>query len=723
MGKEKVEKKDKKIKDTKKTNKDTIVIEKKKLKKIVFILIPILLLIAIILPIFINIANKGQQGKLYSIKNENHFNRIIKTKVRNNRKFAYLFASPILLLNEFTYYRDYHSKDFREGGPIMPGVPTVDSSGPTKENISGGPSSDYSKTNIQVENIDEADVVKTDGGYVYSISGNSVVITNVMDINNPKVMTKITSGESTTPTDILINKNKLLIISMKPINSPIDQEKTLIEVYDISNKEKPSKDKSILINSEYNTSRMIDNKIYVFAKKTLYDKESIRYFREYTEDFKQKQIPFDNIKYLKSKKTNNTTTFVSLDLNTPSKDVSIKTYLVDLNTAYISHNNIYLLDTKYWDYENNNPIWPEIKKILGFKGIFGLIDVDNTSTNFRRDYKNTTISKYAFTKDGDIEFKEITKIKGNILNQYSCDEKDGNLRIAVNDYQGTRIVVLDKDLKEIGNTGSVAKGEDNKSVRFIGDRAYFVTYKKVDPLYAIDLSNPRDPKIMGELKIPGFSNYLHPYDENHIVGIGMATEEDIIKDEFGKPIRENITFNGMKMTMFDISNIKNPVEKNVVYFGDSLTDSQINKNPKALLFSKEKNLIAIPINNMGQTNFWSPNSNNKKIDKNLSKIVVNEKVKEGYIVYNITEDGFKYKGIITHDSNTTENKSDSNKDIYPRVAKRNPLRGLYIDSNLITVSEEVLKINELNTLRFISNIDLIKETINKTEIGKTYTKK
>ncbi len=709
----------------KKEKKDTIVINKKSLWKNLLKIVSVLLILLVVVLIINHFIKKTQEGKLYNIKSEAHLNRVLnKTNPNKNslRVIAELFGWPKIwyFLDDYYYYGTLDkSTDSMTGGSIaMPtDVPTLSPQISSKEEIT----LDYSKTNVQIENIDEADVIKTDGEYVYSISDNKVLITEVIDKENPKVLSKIDSASSTYPMDILMNNNKLIIISTSVSSwGYYSNSRTVIDVYDISNRSNPIKVKGLELNSGYNTSRMIDNQVYIFTKSSLNSKDNIKSFREYKEDYKEKEINFSKIKYVKTNPTKEATTFISLDLNSISKDAEISSYLVDLETAYISFDNLYLLKTDYGFWTQNTDIGIYFKKLFGLKGIFGIFDYDYIEYDTWSD--STKISKYSFSDDRtDIIFKEHTKVKGQILNQYSCDEKDGYLRIALNDRQGTRIKVFDSKLKEVGDTGPAAKGEDNKSVRFVGDRAYFVTYKNVDPLFAIDLSDPNNPRIMGELKIPGFSNYLHPYDENHIIGIGMATNEEIVRDVYGRPIREKITFNGMKMTLFDISDIRSPKEKDVAYFGDSRTDSDINKNPKALLFSKEKNLIAIPVSNMGNLmpiQFGGTGYDQEWYRMIKSQIVIHENVKEGYIVFDITTEGFKYKGIISHEKiDSTLNTTYSYDKYYG--TSRSPLRGLYINEYLLTVSNTLLKINKLDNLEFISNIDLINNVL-KEEIGNTY---
>lgn len=232
----------------------------------------------------------------------------------------------------------------------------------------------------------------------------------------------------------------------------------------------------------------------------------------------------------------------------------------------------------------------------------------------------------------------------------------------------------------------------------MGDKVYLVTYQTIDPLFVIDLSDETHPKVLGELSIPGYSMYLHPYDENHIIGIGMETKETINKDLNGRVLSTTARIVGMKMALFDVSDVRNPKQISQVVIGDSRTTSAILTNPKALLFSKEKELIAIPVNNYNND---FEVSNNSTYDAVINSYTSNSKsyISEGYIVYKINlEEGFINKGTITH-----EGDFDTSNSSYYRT-KSKLLRGLYIDNNLYTVSESKIKVNNLETLELVNEL-------------------
>ena len=215
-----------------------------------------------------------------------------------------------------------------------------------------------------------------------------------------------------------------------------------------------------------------------------------------------------------------------VDLDKPEKDVKINSFLIDISNVYVSENSIYLLNESYYNSYTKN----YISKIFGIKGIFGLSDYENDY--YDDDSYRTEIYKFDILKNSDISYKAKNKVEGTTIDQYSLDEKDRHLRIASYNEEGAKIAIFDSKLKQIGKSENVGKNGEMYSTRFIGNKAYLVTYKTIDPLFVIDLSNEKNPK---------------------------------------------------------------EISKTVI--GDSRTTSAVLTNSKALLFSKEKNLLAIPVNN------------------------------------------------------------------------------------------------------------------------------
>lgn len=555
---------------------------------------------------------------------------------------------------------------------------------------------DYSTTNIQVENVDEADITKTDGNYVYSISENNVLITNVENPENMKIEASL-SNPGYVPEDIILYNGKLVIISTNYTSSSqytyynnSSNDNTMVTTYDISDKTRIKKINEYVVYSRYYTSRCINGQLLVICSDML-RKENDKIVTYYMENNEKKEIGLNNIKYLKGEATNYQTIIASTNLKT-NESVKLSEYLFNIENAYVSENNIYLVNSEY----NNNkiPIFENIKNLL-LKGIIGFIrNVEMSDYDYN---KYTTIYKFKINDDGSLKYNNKTKEEGSTINQFSLDEYQNNLRVALSGNEGSRVVIFDENLKKIGSTEYLSKGERMYSTRFLGNKAYMVTYKNTDPLYAIDLSIPTSPKVLGELKIPGYSTYLHPYDENHLIGIGMETKEKVYRDSFGKVKRTTAIITGMKMALFDVSDINNPIQISKTVIGDSRTTSAILTNHKALLFSKEKGLLAIPVNKYESD--FEINVNNEDNISDMESIYTKYNktyTAEGYFVYNINlTDGFKLKGIIEHEKNTSIGYS---------YGESKLLRGLWINDNLFTVSEDMIKVNKLDDLSLISEL-------------------
>jgi uncharacterized secreted protein with C-terminal beta-propeller domain len=233
----------------------------------------------------------------------------------------------------------------------------------------------------------------------------------------------------------------------------------------------------------------------------------------------------------------------------------------------------------------------------------------------------------------------------------------------------------------VGRLENLAPGEHIYSARLLGKRGYLVTFVQIDPLFVIDLSDPTKPTVLGELKIPGYSNYLHPYDENHIIGIGKET----LPSEQGF----FAWYQGVKISLFDVSNVSNPIQMANFTIGDRGTDSPILYDHKAFLFDKEKNLLVIPVTVAKVAT--------EKYPRGVDPSAYGQPVWQGAYVFNITlQQGLVYRGGITHIDNSTGIWD------YEHYVQRS----LYIENVLYTISQAQVKLNDLNDLVFIKTIEI-----------------
>ena len=697
-----------------------------KLKILISILIIILIGLCTCLIVFRNkqelrpIKSKRQLEKIYYGDNyyddyEDSF--FIKAIGMPFTYFKYKPRRDYLYGSRYYDYDDYYTT-YTTGG-ISESINSIDSKSATDiastsnsskstSQFDGSNSSsnkDYSKTNIQVENVDEADITKTDGDYIYSLSEENVIITDVRNPEKVEIASKI-SLYGSAPEDLLLCDGKLVVIYTETSTGRYGRNNTVVTIYDITDKKDPVQVKSFTLYEPYYTCRCIGSNLYVISSGSL-RMENDEVVTYYTENSKKKELPLKNMYYLKDVDTDTQTLISKVDLSNLDENISLNSYLIDISNAYVSENSIYLLDYDYDDdyYNDVPPIWT----VFGMAGAITPFVYDNYD-DYYYNYGKTSSSDY-YTKiykfdildDGSIKYSNKAKVDGQTINQYSLDEYNQNLRVALYDLKtGSRVVVFDKNMKQIGESDYVAVGEKMYSSRFIGNKLYFVTFRTMDPLFVIDLSDPTRPDVLGELKIPGYSTYLHPYDENHIIGIGMQTEENVNRDSQGRVLSTSSIITGMKMAIFDVSNVSRPKELSHTVIGDRRTTSAILTNPKALLFSKEKELIAIPVNNYAEDFKATYSDNTSSV---VSSYTTNSKsyVSEGYLVYKINlTDGFNLKGVITHE----KNKSD-----YSYYANSRLLRGIYIDNNLYTISETAIKVNKLDDLTPVSELQIIKNAV------------
>ena len=539
-------------------------------------------------------------------------------------------------------------------------------------------STDYSTTNVQVEGVDEADIVKTDGNYIYYISSKKVVTVNAKDSSNLKIEAELKyEDENFYPNELYVYENKLVIIGEKNNNNyeelvavetiyPTGKNSSIAKVYNVENKNKPQLEREIEVQGNYLTSRMINDNLYFITNQYLYsflikDKEIGEIdenefkpaYRDTAISEEEKYIEYSDIYYFPESEDTSYLSVVGFNVN-DNKKANIDTYLGAGTEIYSSQNNLYITRVKY-EYEDTKT-----------HGYYNNYDVNTYIYKFKLEASRAT-------------YINAGSVPGKVLNQFSMDEKDGYFRIATTNSSNwnsetntNNLYVLNENLEIVGKIEDLAKGEKIYSVRFMQNRAYMVTFVETDPLFVIDLSEPTNPIVLGELKIPGYSKYLHPYDENHIIGFGEKTKTN----ENG-----GVVADGMKMALFDVTNPNKPQELYSVDIGDQGTYSELLYNHKTLLFSKEKNLIAFPIRI------------NEEEDTTKLKF-------QGAIVYGLDlENGFTLKGQITHMQITDE----YNNYEYTKQVKRI----LYINDSLYTLSESLIKSTDINTMEQQAELELI----------------
>jgi len=608
----------------------------------------------------------------------------------------------------------------------------------------------YSQTNVQVAGVDEPDIVKNDGKYIYTISGSTLTIIDAYPAAGASVISK--TEISDTPKDLFVSGNRLVLFTTgtgtqetqpqpatgvepaiarvmpMPPYRPYSPSTHAI-VYDISDRKNPKVMKDYTIDGDYTDARMIGSTVYMVTQQQIYpyygNHVVVPVVREGTTTVARPDVwYFDN-----HESQYTFTTITSLDAASGNQK-DAQTYLLGSgNILYVSP------DAMYVSYQKYHPVIYPMRAGIGIAppqpvavgggmstggsaGVSTAVDAAvsspsgsasskiavippdfNTLTDAQRqaildglrtaeqdairrqetDQTTTVIHKIAI-QDGKITYIGKGEVPGTLDNQFSMDEYNNNLRLATTSsvytqsgqYTYNNVYVLDGKMSTIGALTHIAEQETIYSTRFIGDRLYMVTFKRIDPFFVIDLSKPETPKILGKLKIPGYSDYLHPYDATHIIGIGKETTTN----DWG-----GVSTSGIKLALFDVSDVANPKQLDKVQIGDAGSDSAALTDHHAFLFDKAKNLLVIPVmavtaNPAAKGDYYT----------------TQPQVWYGAYVFGLTpQTGFTLRGTVQHGTG-------NNGYYYYGSSTSDVKRSLYIGNVLYTMSAKQIKANSLDNI-------------------------
>ena len=606
--------------------------------------------------------------------------------------------------------------------------------------MDGGDLIDYSQTNVQVTGVDEPDIVKTDGKYLYIVSGNKVIIVKATPAEDAEIECEVSVNDSLTIKNIFVSGSRLVIFA-EDYNYPIYRTyvaleaelnetsveivppprwyrspDTHIKVFELEDMQSPELVKDVVVPGHFSGARLIEDFVYLITNQYSYDlvylDDNQTIVPAIMINKELQEISLSDIFYVNtSEESQSLTNIVSINIHDDEEEVTAKIFLLgNSQILYVSRDNIYITySTRSYDYdmlreiveEVLTPILPEsIKAEIELVNALSITEyqkktvtewiLQNYTNSMDKELKENiskeiisridrTIIHRISIKDGEIQYEAQGTVPGGASNQFSMNEHNGYLRISTT-MEGWRIsnfisnvetqnniYVLNMDLEVVGSVEGLAPRERIYATRFLGDKCYLVTFRQIDPFFVIDLSDPTNPTVLGELKIPGFSTYLHPYDETHIIGIGRNGTK-------------------IKVSLYDVSNVSSPVELSKLEIENNdnnwwRAQSIALDEHKAFLFDKEKNLLVIPIGSY---------------------------YKQSAYVFDISvQNGIQLKGNVTHDLQTNE---DENNDeiYYYRYDNSNSIkRALYIEDVLYTISNNLVKMNSLDDLSEINSVELV----------------
>ena len=430
---------------------------------------------------------------------------------------------------------------------------------------------DFSTTNLQVDGIDESDVVKTDGNFIYVAQENQI---QTLDVSSAVPYAAGTirpdMDEDTDRICEMYVADKLLTIIVQTEKTSLQQKEeeqkaadvryidtkpvTKIITYELSDPKNPVLKDTAVQDGWYQTSRKVGGRLYLFTNQSMgitddmlrEDAVSDDRLKQWLPSVNGSVVPSDCI-YLQ-KGGSYGLLMAAIDLTDHSRILDTKLLIHQYTNLYVSSTSVYLYLNDY---------------------------VNEAS--------RTRIARFALEADGTIRAVAAKTVKGNITDTFAIHEKGGYLLVLTSvtsaDPWENRVYVLDENMQTAGKLTGLAKGEQIYAARFAGDIGYFVTYRNTDPLFSVDFSDPKNPQIIGELKVTGFSEYLHFWSDDKLLGIGYETNPDS-----GETV-------GVKLSMFDISDpLKVKEEAKLVLQG--VDDCEGMYDYKSVLVSEKKNLIA-----------------------------------------------------------------------------------------------------------------------------------
>lgn len=516
--------------------------------------------------VFISKSNKAVASPQLIAKAES-YNEIYK-KINSLTVKQNSFLNFARKGNDLETIEEYEAAD----GSAKPG--TAASTNTTSSTASKS-EDDYSKTNTQVDGVDEADTIKTDGKYIYTLKDNAIKIIRA-NAGATELISEIKLSSSGYCNNFYLSGNRITAIIQSAADTEAgttvqgrvkrDCNNTAACFYDISEPAEPKLSGTAMQSGELSDSRIIGDRLYLVTSYTPYG------------DI-EKSKPESFVPSVSCNGKGNTVPAESVCIYTAEKYTPVYT------TACIySTENGEMLDTQ---------------SLLGGSGsVYCNTNTLITAISDYTDAASKTVVSYFSIDKNSIKLKGNATINGTLLNQFSMDEQNGYFRFVTTtdtsseevfengDIAYTKIlnstdvslIILDSSLQPVSSLNNLAAGERVYSVRFMGDIVYFVTFRETDPLFSVDISEPKNPKVLGALKIPGFSSYLFPYGSGKLLGLGMDADEATGRTEC------------LKLSMFDISDPDN-VTENDKYLIKNSHYSPALYNHKASLVDADKNLI------------------------------------------------------------------------------------------------------------------------------------
>ena len=586
------------------------------------------------------------------------------------RTFTSYMELRSFVLQSIRHHYSIYSPVIEGGSPRSTVLPIPQQRAPLPATGLGGEAPPrFSKTNVQVEGVDEPDIVKTDGRYLYVSAANRVFIILAHPPQQLRIVSKLEYRGSVEGVFVTGNRLAVIILSRLPL------PQVTLKIYDISDRSRPLRLTELSMEGFHLDSRLLGGHIYSIIQLPAVRDSFVVATPAYTQDGRISSVEAASI-YYNPNSSDATLYTIILSIRITDGQLRHRVILTGRgSTIYASPTNIYIAMPEY-----GGPITP-----------LGLASPTMLRGSFIPQAARTSIYKVAI-RGGEIWLVAKNTIPGTLLNQFSMDEYRGYLRVATTAIQWrpeggvleyNNLYVLDEGLRVVGSLEGLAPNEKIYSVRFMGERAYLVTFKKVDPLFAISLEEPSRPTVIGELKMPGFSQYLHPIERGYLLGIG---KEAVEASEGGFA-----WFQGLKLSIFWVGRDGSPVEVAKYLIGDRGTESPVLHDHKAFLYDPETKILVIPV--------LLAQLDRERYGGSVPPNVFGKIVWQGaYVLKVLVGEGFQLLGRVTHLE--PDALPHTNYELHIR-------RAVFIESYLYTVSGRAVKVHSLPGLTEVAAVQLV----------------
>ncbi|HEV2389693.1 MAG TPA: beta-propeller domain-containing protein [Nitrososphaerales archaeon] len=446
-------------------------------------------------------------------------------------------------------------------------VSTTTVAAPGAGSTSSGPS--YTTTNNQVQGVDELDIVKTDGTYLYVASSQAVSIIRAYPVDATSVVSTIQLPNFSV-IGISLEPQRLAVLGQSLVNSSI-----ALRLYNISDPAAPSLLNSLLVSGEFVGARTTQGYFYLVVQQPSFESGAGNLTAAYPtvdeEGVSSVLSPGSTYYAPNGSQVSVYTMVLSMSMST-GVESAVSVLTGPSSTIYVSASNIYVV------YSNFYPSYAD--------GIAGDVFNGGDSGSAGGPQQNSTVFRVAYS-EGNVTVKASGSFPGGVLSQYSMNEYDSYFMVATSRSGTDDVFVLSQSLSQVGVIRNIAPGENIYAVRFEGDLGYVVTFEQVDPLFTISFANPANPVVLSALHVTGFSDYLHPFGRGYLVGVG----KDTVNSSSG-----NFAFYlGLKLSLFNVTSADSTEVANYM-IGARGTDSAVLDDPLAFTFDTTTNTMVIPVN-------------------------------------------------------------------------------------------------------------------------------